>query len=71
MEAEILDIILCEAIDVHSTHDVFEIDTTKKSVSSVVSSIQELLNSNFERSSKYIVGAIDWSEEIDKVVFSK
>lgn len=71
VEAEILDIILCEAIDIHSTHDVFEIDTTTKSVSSVVSSIRELLNSNFERSSKYIVGAIDWSEEIDKVVFSK
>lgn len=66
IESEILDIILCEAIDIHSKENIFEIDTTKKSVDDTATSIIEIKENNFEHMKKYNMGNIDWSNEILK-----
>jgi adenylate kinase len=66
IEAEILDIILCEALDLHITKNIFEIDTTDKSIKDVFSSIIEIIENNFKKMKKYNIGKIDWSEEILK-----
>jgi adenylate kinase len=66
LEAEILDIILCEALDIHPKKNIFEIDITGKSVDSVASSIVELIKDKFKDLKRYNIGKIDWSEEILK-----
>jgi len=66
LEAEILDIILCEALEVHSEKSIFEIDTTEKSIERVASSIVEIVDNEFNYMEKYKIGDIDWSEEILK-----
>ena len=66
IEAEILDIILCEAVDVHPEKNVFEIDTTNLDKNSVSELIMEIINNNFEHMKKHNIGNIDWSEEILK-----
>lgn len=66
IEAEILDIILCEAIDIHPKKNIFEIDTTDKSVDDVVSSVVEIFKNKFKQMKKYNIGYIDWSEEVLK-----
>ena len=63
VEAEILDIILCESIDIHPEKNVFEIDATDKSTNNVASVIMEIINENFPSTKKYNIGNIDWSEE--------
>jgi len=64
IEAEILDIILCESIDIHPKNNIFEIDVTKKSVNKVTSNILEIIENKFKIMKKYKIGKIDWSEEI-------
>ena len=64
VEAEILDIILCEAIDIHSRDDIFEIDVSDRSPDDVVHSILEIIKNKFKNIKKYNIGKIDWSEEI-------
>jgi len=66
LEAEILDIILCESIDLHQKKNIFEIDVTKKSIQNVASDIIEIINNKFKNMKKYKIGDIDWSEEILK-----
>jgi len=66
IEAEILDIILCESLDIHSEKNVFEIDTTALSVDVVASSIIEIIDNDFKYMEKYKIGKIDWSEELLK-----
>ncbi|MEM0492639.1 MAG: adenylate kinase family protein [Candidatus Thermoplasmatota archaeon] len=66
VEAEILDIILCEAVDLHEEDRIFEIDTTDKTIDETVSSIQEIINNKFQPLTRYRIGGIDWSEEILK-----
>lgn len=66
LEAEILDIILCEAIDNHSKDNIFEINITNKSIDKSVSLIENLINNNFKNMKTYKIGKIDWSEEILK-----
>ena len=66
IEAEALDVILCEAYELHSESKIFEIDTSNKSIISVLSSIIEIVESNFKLTKKYKIGKIDWSEEILK-----
>jgi len=63
VEAEILDIILCETIDLHPIKNVFEIDTTGKSIDDVSSSIKDMVKNKFKQMKKYNIGYIDWSEE--------
>ena len=66
IEAEILDIILCEAIEIHSKDNIFEIDITDKSTINVATCITEIIQNKFKNMKKYYMGKIDWSEEILK-----
>jgi adenylate kinase len=66
LEAEILDIILCESADIHPVKNIFEMDVTGESIDSIAFSIIELINDKFKNLKKYKIGKIDWSEEILK-----
>ena len=66
IDAESLDVILCESVDFHLRKNIFEIDTTDKTVDRVVSSILEIAENKFKPMKKYNIGYIDWSEEILK-----
>jgi len=66
LEAEILDVILCEALDLHTPRNIFEIDATGKSIKDVFTSIIEIIENKFRVIKKYNIGKIDWSEEILK-----
>lgn len=66
IEAEILDVILCEAVDLYDSKDIFEIDTTGRSINDIFSSVIEIIENNFRNMKKYNIGKIDWSEEILK-----
>ena len=66
LEAEMLDVILCETVEIHSEKNIFEIDTTDKSIDSVASSIMEIIKNKFKHMKKYNIGKVDWSEEILK-----
>lgn len=67
LEAEILDVILCEVVDSYSEKDIFEVDTTGKSIEDVGKDIIELVENDFKNKQKYKIGNIDWSEEILKL----
>ncbi len=66
IEAEALDVILCEAVEYFPEDSIFEIDTSNKTILSIVGSIAEIIKSNFEPIKKYNIGKIDWSGEILK-----
>ncbi|UCF50068.1 MAG: adenylate kinase family protein [Thermoplasmatales archaeon] len=66
IEAEILDIILCEALELHLKKDIFEINVSDKTIEQIADSIIEIINNNFKSMKKYIIGNVDWSEEILK-----
>jgi adenylate kinase len=61
LEAEMLDIILCESIELHGIEKVKEIETSKISIEKTVKAIyQEIIG----KKSKDVIrpGSIDWSE---------
>ena len=66
IEAEILDIVLCETVDSHPKKNVIEIDTTDMNISDVAASIMEIIKNKFKHMKKHNIGNIDWSEEILK-----
>jgi adenylate kinase len=66
VEAEIIDVILCEAVEQHSAKNIFEVDTTRKAIEEVAASIMEIVKKNFQQTKPYTIGQIDWSEEIFK-----
>jgi adenylate kinase len=66
LEAEILDMILCETVDIHSDKNIFEIDITKKPTNDVAIIINEIIKNGFRNVKNYNIGNIDWSEEILK-----
>jgi len=66
IEAETLDVILCETFEIHKERNIFEIDTSDKSVEEISNMIVELVESKFKMMKKYKIGKIDWSEEILK-----
>ncbi len=66
VEAEILDIILCEATELHSESHIFEIDTTQLPPEGCAQAIIQIMNNKFKPIKKYMIGNIDWSEEILK-----
>lgn len=66
IDAESLDIVLCESVEMHPRKNIFEIDTTDKTVDQVVSCILEIVENKFKPMKKYNMGYIDWSEEILK-----
>jgi adenylate kinase len=66
IEAEILDIVLCESAELHDSDKLFEIDTTNKSPKELSEQILELIDKKFNDVKNYKIGSIDWSEEILK-----
>ncbi len=66
LEAETLDVILCEAAERFNEKDLFEIDTTMKTIDEIASSIANLYVHEFRFIRDYKIGQIDWSEEILK-----
>lgn len=66
VDAETIDVILCEAIEQHPQKNVFEIDTTKKTIDEVATIIINIVKKNFQPTKTYTIGQIDWSEEIFK-----
>jgi len=64
IESEILDIILCESISLYPKENIFEIDTTDKTIDIISFSILEIIKNNFKEKEIYSIGNIDWSEEI-------
>jgi len=66
LEAEILDVILCEAVDNHSQNNVFEINATDNSLDDLAEIIIKIIEKRFKNMKKYKIGKIDWSEEILK-----
>jgi len=66
IEAEALDVILCETVEYFPEYSIFEIDTSNKTIESISESIVEIIKSNFKPIKKYNIGKIDWSEEIFK-----
>ena len=66
VDAETIDVILCEAVDRHLASNIFEIDTTKKTIDTVAQAIMEITKKKFKPIKPYKIGQIDWSEEILK-----
>lgn len=66
LDAEILDVILCEATEIHPANKLLEIDTTDKTIQEVSKIILNLVNSDFSHVKEYCIGKIDWSDEILK-----
>lgn len=66
LEAEMLDIILCETIEIHSKEKIIELNMTDKSIEKIVKIIMELVKNKFKNIKKYKIGSIDWSEQILK-----
>lgn len=66
VEAETIDVILCQAVDRFPAEDIFEIDTTKKTSDAVAQDIVGIVKKKFRPIRQYRIGQIDWSEEILK-----
>ena len=64
LEAEMLDIILCETVAIHKEKDIFEIDISDKTIEDAADKVVDIINNNFKMKKEYKVGKIDWSEEI-------
>jgi adenylate kinase len=64
VEAEALDIILCEAVENVGEDNVFELETTHMMEKDVSEEIDYIITHKFKQITKYKVGKIDWSEEI-------
>jgi len=61
IQAEILDVILCEAIENKSIEEVYEMDTSGKNIIEASSDISALIRSDFSDNT-YRPGNTDWSE---------
>ena len=64
LEAEMLDIILCEIMDIYPPRDVFEIDTSYHTSTQLSSTINNLINNQFTVDPQMKPGQIDWSESL-------
>ncbi len=64
IQAEALDIILCETLELFQDKNVFEINTTDKTPEEVCSCIIEMVDNKFKTMEKYRLGKIDWSEQL-------
>lgn len=61
VQAEVLDVILCEATE--SEIPVYEVDCTSSSISESADSVEKILNGDV---SDYLPGKTDWSGEMDR-----
>ncbi len=70
IEAEILDVITTEALEMNKKNNVVEIDTSMRSPSQIAALIGKILN-NHRLQRKYSAGSIDWSERYKKYLTSE
>jgi adenylate kinase len=61
LEAELVDVILVEAIEGLGKDRVAEVDGSKMSVEAIAGAVEEVLNGDFNR---YQVGSVDWSGQL-------
>jgi len=66
VDAETIDVILCETVALHSKENIFEIDTTQKTIEEIATIIIDIVKRNFQPTKPYTIGQIDWTEEIFK-----
>lgn len=66
LDAETIDVILCETVEYHLKENIFEINTTKKTIEEVTTIILNLIKKKFQPTETYTIGQIDWSDEIFK-----
>lgn len=62
-EAELLDVVLVEAVEALGEAKVSEIDTTRKGTRAVTDAVERVLNGDFNT---YKVGSVDWSGQLLK-----
>lgn len=62
IQAEILDVIESEAVDLHSVDKVIEMDTSHHSIEDLTGIIQHLIASGFKEKVQYHPGKIDWTD---------
>ncbi len=65
LEAEIIDIILCEAVSLHGLSKVFEMETTKRPAEEIVCDILDLISQGFSEKDFFKPGQFDWSDYAD------
>jgi adenylate kinase len=64
IEAETIDVITIESVELHGKDKVFEINVTDKTTDEITIDIINIINSDNSLKNKYAVGNIDWSEVI-------
>ncbi len=64
IEAEILDIILCEAVERHEESKIFEIDCSNMKIEDISNLIIEIINDKSSQLKRFRIGNINWSEEV-------
>ena len=63
VEAEMIDVILVEAVEGLGERSVSEIDTTRKGIRATADAIERILNGDFNN---YQVGSVNWSGQLLK-----
>jgi len=61
VQAEALDVILCEAVD--SARPVFEIDCTSSDTNNIISAVEDIIAGD---TGAFLPGSVNWSEEMVK-----
>jgi len=61
IEAEALDVILCEVVEIFSTDFIFEIDTSCKDICKVAEDVKNIVDG---KTDDYNFGNIDWSSDL-------
>lgn len=64
LQAEVLDVILVETVEIHPSDTIFEIDTTNLKPRQVADIIAGIIDNGFILEDRYKIGRIDWSEEL-------
>ncbi len=64
LEAEAVDVITIESLELHGQDKVYELDVTTKTLNEITDDVLKIVEDNDEARSTYKVGNIDWSEEI-------
>ncbi|MBI2970819.1 MAG: AAA family ATPase [Candidatus Aenigmarchaeota archaeon] len=67
VQAEILDAITIEALEMHGRRTVVEVDTSTNTAAQTAATAMKLLN-NYNERKKHRAGAIDWSEQYKQML---
>jgi adenylate kinase len=70
LQAEMLDVIESEAVDIHTMDRVIEIDTSEQMIEDLVDIIHLLITTNFKDKHQYHPGQIDWTDLLMSDEFS-